>query len=418
MLPVDVHKLAHNLAYHPKQRLKLFRELPVPVRAAVFSELSRRVRQSLILALPRHEAVDLLDHLDPRLASHVLARLESERVRHGLISRLKADQRTKAEHFLSFHPKAALSLIHFNYVLLAEDAASADVAEAIEQHLADTGKIPEVLVQRAGELTGHVPLAALMREPNRGRLRNYVKPIKTVSYQTSKQDIIDAFLQTKHRKLAVVDVDGSVIGIIYSNDVLDLLGGDVHASLYTFAGVEAAERPFDSVWRKVRGRWKWLVLNLGTAFLAAAVVGLFNDLIDAYVLLAIYLPVIAGMGSNAATQTLVIMTRGISMGEISLQNGLPALTREVAAGLVNGAANGLIVAVVALTFNQDPRLGLVAGVATMFSLVLAGFSGTIIPLLLQRLGKDPATGASILITTTTDVTGFLFFLGLASLVLA
>jgi magnesium transporter len=168
---------------------------------------------------------------------------------------------------------------------------------------------------------------------------------------------------------------------------------------------------------KVKSRYKWLVINLGTAFLAAAVVGLFEDTIAAFTLLAVYMPVVAGMGGNAGTQSMAVTVRGIALGQVSLPTGGRAVFNEVVAGAANGAITGFLVAVIAAVFNRSPLLGLVLGVSMVLNLVIAGFFGTLIPLVLSRIGKDPATSATIFITTATDVLGFLVFLGLARAVL-
>ena len=145
--------------------------------------------------------------------------------------------------------------------------------------------------------------------------------------------------------------------------------------------------------------------------------GLFEETLSQLVVLAIYMPIVAGMGGNAATQTLAVIVRGITVGEISLKNGMPAIMREVGAGFVNGAITGAIVLVVASLWNGDPMLGVVIGLAMIINLVTAGFFGATIPLVMKALGKDPATSATIFITTATDVFGFFAFLGLATILL-
>jgi len=228
---------------------------------------------------------------------------------------------------------------------------------------------------------------------------------------------VDLLNKSKHSKLAVLDRDGSIIGIIYPDDALALFDGEPAASLYDFAGVDDVERSFDSISAKVRHRYKWLIINLGTAFLAATVVGLFEETLTQFVILAMYMPIVAGMGGNAATQTLAVVVRGIAVGEISLKNSLPAIYKEVGAGFINGVINGVIVALVATFWNGNPMLGLVLGIAMIINLVIAGFFGALIPLVMKSLGKDPATSATIFITTATDVFGFFAFLGLATMVL-
>ncbi len=174
----------------------------------------------------------------------------------------------------------------------------------------------------------------------------------------------------------------------------------------------------DSVRTKVKHRYKWLIINLATAFLAAFTVSLFDETITKYVLLAVYMPIVAGMGGNAATQTLAILVRGIALKQITIQNAWKTLRREAGAGLINGLINGLIVALVVIIMNRDYKMAFVLSLAMVVNLVVAGVFGTIVPLVMQKLGKDPATSATIFITTATDVLGFLVFLGLASVILA
>lgn len=414
-MPTD--DIAHRLTHSPKKRMDVFRSLPLAERAAIFNTLSPHVRQEILKQLSVDETVELLDHLDLRRAQHILERMKDARRRRRIISRLKNDLHGKIEYFAEFHPQATAALVHLNYVLLSENTTIGDTAEIIKDYVQNTGKIPEVLVEEDGKLAGEVPLDTLVRERNTAKLGAYIAHIKTIPYTTPKKELLACLSSEPHTKVAILDADGSVIGIVYSDDVIDLLDASPAASLYSFAGVMESERPFDSAWSKMQRRYKWLILNLATAFLAAGVVALFEDTIAQIVLLAVYMPIIAGMGGNAATQTLAVMVRGIAVGEITLKNSRPAIIREVLAGLANGVLVGIIVALIALFFNQDPILGLVVGLAIVISMVIAGFAGTIIPLILRQLGKDPATSATIFITTATDVLGFFVFLGLARAVL-
>jgi magnesium transporter len=207
------------------------------------------------------------------------------------------------------------------------------------------------------------------------------------------------------------------MGIIYSDDVLKILREKESSSLYDFAGVSQEESVYDSARVKIKYRYKWLIINLGTAFLAAFTVGLFDETISKYVLLAVYMPIVAGMGGNAATQTLAVLVRGISLKQIDLKNMWRTLNSELNSGLFNGLINGLIVAVVVTIKDGDFKIGLVLAMAMVINLLIAAFFGTIVPLIMKRLGKDPASSATIFITTATDVFGFVTFLGLATLLL-
>jgi magnesium transporter len=355
--------------------------------------------------------------MDGHHATATLAKVRSSRRRRHITAALKDDRRTKTEHFLRFHPKATLKLLSFNYLLLPTYATIDEAAAAIDIHHGETGKIPEVLVHDGGELKGEVPLPILVREPNENTLERYVVRVATVSYRAEIDQIISLFSSQRHNKIVVLDADGSVLGAIYSDDALELFGNSPTAALYDFAGVAETERPFDSAMTKVQHRYKWLIINLGTGFLAASVVSLFENTINELVLLAVYMPIVAGMGGNAGTQALAVTVRGINMGEIELRNGMAAIRSEIGAGLINGLITGVIVAVIASLWNQSPLFGLVIGTAMVVNLIIAGFFGTLIPLVMKALGKDPATSATVFITTATDVFGFFTFLGLATLVL-
>lgn len=409
--------LAHQLTYNAKAREERFNQLSLEERSAVFNILSPHVRQEVLAFLSDRDAVDLLDHLDPHRVHHILERMEDTRRRHRIIKQLKRDTYAKVEQFLQFHPQASVSLFHLNYVLLRSDMTVGDTAEVIEKHLHRTGKIPCVLVTENGKLMGETSLSTLVREKNTDRLDEYVRPVLSISYTAQRKDIIHFFQSNRHKKVVVLDTDGSVLGVVYSDDVIELIGVAPAAALYDFAGVSKSERIFDSVQSKVRHRYKWLIINLGTAFLAAAVVGLFENTLSQLVVLAIYMPIVAGMGGNAATQTLAVIVRGITLGEVTIRNSVPAIINEVLAGLANGVITGFIVALVATFWNGDPLLGLVLAVAMIVNLIIAGFFGALIPLIMKALGKDPATSATIFITTATDVFGFFAFLGLATILL-
>lgn len=414
---VDLEKVVHRITYRPQGRLQNFRALKLSERSYVFNKLTPGMRQEILSKLSFDETVQLLDQLDLRRAHQILNRMQDSRRRQKIVMRLKNDLHSKIENFLQFHPQASTSLVHLNYVLLEGDKTVGETSEVIEDHVHNTGKIPAVLVNEAGTLAGEVSLGALVRASNKSRLGDHVVPIKTILYNASKSEVLSLLISEQHIRTALLDSDGSVLGIVYSDDVLDLLGESPASALYSFAGVEESERPFDSMWSKVRHRYKWLILNLFTSFFAAIVVSFYEGTLSEVVLLAMYMPVVAGMGGNAATQTLAVMVRGIAVGEINLRNSKPAIIREVGAGLVNGIITGVIVTVVATVFNQDPLLGLVVGLSVISGLVVAGFTGTLVPLVLKSFGKDPATSATIFITTATDVLGFVVLLGLASLIL-
>jgi magnesium transporter len=268
-----------------------------------------------------------------------------------------------------------------------------------------------------GKLLGELPGHVLALHKGKEKIDKYVKRVPHIRYDNDEKDVINSFLKHPHDKVVVLDENEDIIGVIHSDDLLALLDKRRSSDLYGLAGVNKEEDATDGLFTKVRFRWLWLIINLGTAFLAASVVGMFEDTISKFTLLAVYMPIVAGMGGNAATQTLAVTVRGIVMQEISLKNSVKYIAREIGAGVINGAINGILVAAVAVFINKNPMLGLVLAIAMVCNLFIAAFAGALIPLIMKKLGKDPATSATIFITTCTDVGGFFVFLSLAQALL-
>jgi magnesium transporter len=305
-----------------------------------------------------------------------------------------------------------------DYIQVNEDDSIAEVSKQFKVHEKRTGRLPTIIVLKSGgELSGYLPGHELGFAYPKDKARKYVRKITTIPYSAPQEEAAELFRNYPHSKMAVLGETGQVLGIIYSDDVLRLLREQESASLYNFAGVSKEESVLDGTVDKVKFRYKWLIINLGTAFLASFVVSLFDATISKYVLLAVYMPIIAGMGGNAATQTMAVMVRGIALRQIDLSSPLYALKKEVSAGLINGIINGIIVAAVVIIINRNVMIAFILALAMVINLIVASFFGTLIPLVMKKLGKDPASSATIFITTATDVLGFLAFLGLAKLLL-
>lgn len=406
-----------SLTYRPQERMEVLRGMTIPERSAVFPKLSPYVQQSILKQLRTSEIVNMLDHLDMQQTQHILSRISNEKRREKIVQRLKGDVKDKVDFFLRFHPKATLSLVNFNYLFLDSSFTIKQAADVIGEHYEETARYPEVLVHDNGHLLGEVPLSSVVKERNNSLLKKHVQPVQTITYQAEVNEIIDVVVSTSVKKVVVLDHDTSVLGIIYADAVRQLFGNLPAESLYEFAGVDDSERPFDSVARKVNNRYRWLILNLGTCFLAGSVVLAFQDTLNSLTILSVYIPIVAGMAGNAATQSFAIMVRGLTLGTISLETARPAIWKEFWAGVINGVIIGTIVALVSALWNGEPLLGLVVALALIGAHVIAAIAGSIVPLTMKHLGKDPAATSTIFITTATDVGGLFFLLGLATWIL-
>jgi magnesium transporter len=215
--------------------------------------------------------------------------------------------------------------------------------------------------------------------------------------------------------IPVVDGENKLVGIITVDDVIDVIKDEATEDIYRLAGVAGDERAFTPAIESLRKRLPWLGINLMTAFLAAAVVALFEGTIDLFPALAIFMPIVAGMGGNAGTQTLTVVVRGIALGELNWSNSRKALLKESLVGLGNGVALGATAAALVWLVRGNLTLGLVLGMAMIINMFVAAAAGTLVPLGLRAAGVDPALASSVFITTMTDIFGFFSFLGLATL---
>ncbi len=412
-----VNEYAKRVTYRASERVALLRSLSVGEQSAILQSVSPYVQQQVLRDFTNQEIIDVLDHMDLQAAQQLVTRIKDTKRREKIVNQLKADIKDKVEFFLRFHPKATFSLVHFNYVFIPGATTVGEAGEIIESHYEETGKFPEILIHEAGMLMGEVPFGVLVREKNALPLSKFVQPVTTITYQAEVGEILETIASSGKRKVVVLDHDSSVLGIIYADDALELFGHLPAESLYSFTGVDSSERPFDSPMKKFKNRYVWLAINLVTCFMAGSVILAFQDTVDALTILSVYIPIVAGMGGNAASQTFAVMLRGITLGSITLKNAWPAIKNELIAALMNGAVIGLLVALVSILWNRDPMLGLVVAFSMVGVHVVAGFFGALVPLIIKRFGKDPAATSMIFISTTTDVFGLLLLLGLGAWIL-
>ncbi len=418
--PNKFQAIIRQIRTTPRARIFLFKSLPPAQQAQACLILSKHLVYDLLNRMDDLEIAAILENLDPDEATDIL-QLFPKNKQVDLLEILSSRVRNAVEKLLGFDPKTAAGLMNVDYIQVNEDDTIAEVAKQFKVHEKRTGRLPTIIVLKdgnsAGNLAGYFPGHELGFAHLKDKAKKYTRKIVTIHHSAGYEEAIDIFRAYPHGKIAVLGNSGNVLGIIYSDDIARLLREQTAASLYNFAGVSSEESVFAGASEKIKFRYKWLIVNLGTAFLASFVVSLFDQTIAKYVLLAVYMPIIAGMGGNAGTQAMAVMVRGITLKQIDIKSSMGALKNEVISGFANGAINGALVAMVILFFNHDPLLAFVLFSAMIVNLVVAAAAGTMVPLLMAKLGKDPASSATIFITTATDVLGFFVFLGLATLLL-
>jgi magnesium transporter len=274
------------------------------------------------------------------------------------------------------------------------------------------------VVDSRRHLVGVVSLRRLLLvPPNTPLKRIMTTDIISVRADMDQEEVARQVASYNLLAIPVVDEENKLVGIITVDDVIDVIKDEATEDIYRLAGVSTDERVFTPASESLRKRFPWLLVNLATAFIATGVVALFDRTIAAWVALVKFMPIVPGMGGNAATQTLTVIVRGLALGELTWANARKALMKETIVGVGNGVATGLVAALIAWAMAGQPSIGVLLFFAMIVNLFVAGAAGTLIPLGFKALKVDPALASTVFITTFTDVAGFASFLGLAALYL-
>jgi magnesium transporter len=316
---------------------------------------------------------------------------------------------------LEYEERTAGRLMNPNVFALSEDLTAGEAITALQTSRDVEMVFYVYVVDERRHLVGVTSLRRLLLVPPDTPLKRIMTTdVISARVDTDQEEVARQVASYNLLAIPVVDAENKLAGSITVDDVIDVIKDEATEDVYRLAGVSRDERVFTPATESLRKRFPWLLVNLGTAFLAAAVVGQFQDEIKRYTPLAVFMPIVAGMGGNAATQTLAVIVRGLALGELTWSNSRKALLKEILVALGNGAANGLVGAIVVAIMGYGPWLGLVLAAAMVINLFVAGMAGTLIPLGLKALKIDPALASTVFITTFTDVFGFLSFLGLGT----
>lgn len=351
------------------------------------------------------DAADLLDSLD------------DER-RQRIFGLLGATQGARLESLLEGEEESAGSLMTTNFLALDVDLTVGQAIEAIRQYPRRDSFFYVYCTDGEGHLSGVLSLRSLILAPPTAHLRDtMVQSVVRCQIDSEPEEVAQIVSKYDLLSVPVVDLQNRLVGVVTVDDVIDVIQEQAEEDLLHLAGVAAAERVSTPGFQSFRMRFPWLAINLVTAFLASWVVSMFQGTIAKWAALAVFMPIVAGMGGNAGTQTLTVFVRGLALGEVDWSSGWRPIWKEVLVGFFNGAANGVLTSMVVGFWTGDWILATILMLAMTFNLVIAGAAGGLVPLLLERLGFDPAVASSIFVTTFTDVGGFFSFLGLAKLAL-
>lgn len=401
------------LEVDPDDALATIDSAAAPVAAGVLSRLGPDTAAAILRRLPADHTQRVLAAADPSVTVALLNRLGEDFDRQAYFSQLTAAQRRDLESYLAYPEDSAGSLMDPLAPIFREDARAADVAAALRE----SGRVDAVVmvVDDEGVLTGTLPTVKVLLAGPETRLAA-LKPQHRPSIEAfaHRDEVAEAIEARRLTAMPVVNINDQPVGLLSHSALARVAEQEAATDMQSMVGVSREERALSSVGFAVRKRLPWLQINLATAFLAASVVGMFEETIATFTALAVLLPVVAGQSGNTGAQSLAVTMRGLTLHEISLRQWLPVIVKESSVGLLNGIAVALVTMVGVWIWSGSFGLCAVIGIAMVTSMTVAGIAGAGVPLVLRAVGQDPAQSSSIVLTTVTDIVGFFSFLALAT----
>ena len=387
---------------------------PAELIVPVWEQLTTDVQERLMDRLSEPAVGRILTEMDPPLAAELLLSAHAAD-RERWTAGMEPGAARVVAALMAYPAEAAGRLMDPRVASFRADMTAGAALERMRGFKKNRALRDLFLIDDEGRLTGRVEIQDIATAPADERLQRIARPVVTAVLDAApKEEIVEKFEQHRVPALPVVNVSGRLVGVIHQSALVDALQEEASLDIQTMVGVSKDERALSHTWFAVVKRLPWLQINLATAFLAASVVGLFEDTIARFTALAVLLPVVAGQSGNAGAQALAVTMRGLALREISVRHLPRVVWKEVNVGIFNGLAVAAVCALGVWLWSGSAGLVAVISISMVVSMVAAGFSGAAIPIVLNRLGFDPAQSSSIVLTTVTDVVGFFSFLGVAT----
>ena len=416
MHPAEISHLLESLPVNNREIV--WQHVPTELGGEILLHLNDEARASFISKMESAELVAATEMLDTDDLADILPDIPRE-ISHELLLSMELEDREQLRSVLSYPEDSAGGLMDLDTVIVRADTT----LDVVLRYLRRLGEIPDhtnnlFVVDRDGIYQGKLPLTDLLINDPASFVHEIMQhDDEGIHADMHERDVANLF---EHRDLItapVVNEEGQLLGRITIDDVVDVIRDEADHSLMSMAGLNEDEDMFAPVLTSTRRRTIWLGVNLMTAFLASWVIGQFDQTIEKLIALAILMPIVASMGGIAGSQTLTLVIRGMALGQISASNAKRLIIKESLVGVWNGLIWAVVIAGVAGLWFNSVKLAMIIAAAILINLIIAAVSGATIPLILKRIGADPALSGSVVLTTVTDVVGFLSFLGLAALFL-
>ena len=414
--PADIAKSISEV--EKKDRFLLFELIQdVKAKAGAIVEVEEAIRMEMLNEMPIDDIVAILHEIPSDKAADIIGKMPEDKAKE-LLNMMKAENSKEVKGLLKFEEETAGGIMIPQFFALSENTTVQQAIKAL-QKAKDVEMVFYIYeTDDKGRLVGVLSIRRLLLVPPRKQLKDImVRDVISVTTDMDQEEVARRVARYNILAIPVVDKENKLVGIITVDDIIDVIKDEATEDIYKMAGLNIDERALDPIFSSIRRRLPWLYINLLTAILAASVVGLFTNTIQTFAILAAYMPIVAGMGGNATTQTLTVIIRGMALGELTFGNTMKALLKESSAGLINGIATGVAMGVIAYLWNGNYMLGVVVCLAMIINMFVAGLTGTLIPVILRAFKIDPAVASTVVVTTFTDVVGFFSFLGIATLLI-
>jgi len=415
------HDIAQQIQYFEDSTIrKIFRGLPDELTAEVLTELPPEIQINLFESMRVNRLSGIIEEMFSDDAADVLGKVSTERLRE-IMQALPKEDATTLSDLLKYPEDTAGGIMQSEFLSVKDHLTLREAREEVRKNEESEaeGILYIYVTDDVGRLRGVLRIRDLLfKDPSRLVKDIMIREVRCVSVHADQEEIAELVQNYHYLAVPVVDDFGRLVGIVTHDDVLSVIQDEATEDMQRLVGL-SGEEMIDTPWKhSVMNRTPWLLVNLFTAFLAAAVVSLFEETIASYAVLAVFLPIVAGQGGNAGSQTLTIVVRALALGEIRVDDRMKILIKELLVAVCTGLTTGLVVGVLCWIWKGSWLIGIVICLAMLLNMVAAAVAGVLVPLGLKTLKIDPALASAIMVTTVTDVVGFFLFLGMAASAIA
>lgn len=413
--PVDILDV---LREHEEDRRDILNRLPESLIADIIDEAENEEKYEILMVFSENKQKNIIEEMSSDELTDLLGVLDEEQSNKILAKMTDEDARI-VRQLLSYDPDTAAGIMATEFVAITENMTVEETLRNLQsRHDEDENLYDLYVIDKFDKLKGVVSLKELVTKSFDTKISEIVHTkVEGIPYNTDQEEVGHRFEKYGYLTMPVVDDSERLLGIVTFDDVMQILRDETTEDIHRMGGVDEGEKVDGTLKESVKSRLPWLIVNLVTAILASAVVGVFEGTIEMVVSLATFMPIVAGMGGNAGTQTLTIIVRGLALGELNFKNMKKVFFKELGVGFITGAAIGLIIAILGYLWEGKVIFGVIIGVAMILNMIVATVTGYLVPIVLKKFKVDPALASSIFVTTFTDVLGFFFFLGLATVMI-